>query len=68
MAEEEIATVRDWYASESRNGTRGYLLRTYRYVLVYDTPESGGVRVFAPPHTSRSPGYWKDRLGDLEEF
>jgi plasmid stabilization system protein ParE len=96
MAEQEIATVRDWYASQSKDaarrflieveralkhvvaepllapkylhGTRGYLLRNYRYVFVYDTPESGGVRIFALSHTSRRPGYWEDRLGDSEEF
>lgn len=43
------------------HGTRGYLLRHYRYLVVYDISETT-IRVLALAHTSRKPGYWTKRV------
>lgn len=48
-------------------GTREVKLHRFRYVTVYKEIHDI-VHVVALSHTSRRPGYWKDRLGDLKEF
>jgi toxin ParE1/3/4 len=48
-------------------GTRYVRVTDFNYVVVYR--DIGNlVHVIAVAHTSRRPGYWKDRLGDREEF
>lgn len=46
-------------------GTRGHQLHRYPFVLVYRF--SGQVEILAVAHTSRRPGYWKERRFENEE-
>jgi len=48
------------YAADAE-GVRKRVLRNYPYALVYRLEEDM-VEVLACAHTSRRPGYWKDRL------
>lgn len=45
---------------------RRYVLRRFPYVLFY-TVLNGAVFVLAVSHSSRKPGYWKRRLGAIED-
>lgn len=48
-------------------GTRQVRVTGFKYVVVYR--DIGNlVHVIAVAHTSRRPGYWKDRLSDREEL
>jgi plasmid stabilization system protein ParE len=42
--------------------TRRFLLRRFPFVLIYRERPSGDIQVVAVAHTSRKPGYWKQRL------
>ena len=42
--------------------TRRFLLRKFPFVLVYRERTPGEVEVLALAHTSRKPGYWKERV------
>ena len=41
-------------------GVRVALVRAFPYSVVY-RPTSRGIRILAVAHTSREPGYWRDR-------
>ena len=45
--------------------TRRLLLRRYPYHVIYRIG-SDRIVVIAVAHTSRRPGYWRDRLADLD--
>ena len=42
--------------------TRRFLLRRFPYVLVYRERATCIIQILAVAHTSRRPGYWKQRL------
>jgi plasmid stabilization system protein ParE len=42
--------------------TRRFLLRSFPYILIYRERIVGAIQVVAIAHTSRRPGYWKERL------
>jgi len=44
------------------HATRRFLLRRFPFVLIYRERASGNIQILAIAHTSRRPGYWKDRL------
>jgi plasmid stabilization system protein ParE len=43
-------------------GTRRFLLRRFPFFLIYREHMRGEIQVVAVAHTSRKPGYWKQRL------
>jgi toxin ParE1/3/4 len=49
-----------WVAGAHR--TRKFLLRQFPFTLIYRERISGNIQVVAIAHTSRKPGYWKQRL------
>jgi toxin ParE1/3/4 len=42
--------------------TRRFLLRQFPFTLIYREQPSGVIQIVAVAHTSRKPGYWKQRL------
>jgi plasmid stabilization system protein ParE len=42
--------------------TRRFLLRKFPFVLIYRERAGGNIQVVAVAHTSRKPGYWKERI------
>ncbi len=44
------------------NSTRRFLLRKFPYIVIYREGSSGSIQVIALAHTSRKPGYWRQRL------
>ena len=42
--------------------TRRFLLRQFPFTLIYRERPSGDIEIVAVAHTSRKPGYWKERL------
>jgi len=44
------------------HSTRKFLLRQFPFILIYLERPSGVIQIVAVAHTSRRPGYWKDRL------
>ena len=44
------------------HGTRRFLLKQFPFMLIYREYASGGIQIVAVAHTSRKPGYWKQRL------
>ena len=53
-------TPKRWTAGPHH--TRKFLLRHFPFTLIYREVASGEVQVIAVAHTSRRPGFWKDRL------
>ena len=49
-----------WAAGPHR--TRRFLLSKFPFVLVYREMPSGEIQILAVAHTSRKPGYWKQRI------
>jgi len=43
------------------HGTRRFLLRQFPFVLIYRERAAAEIQVVAVAHTSRKPGYWKQR-------
>jgi toxin ParE1/3/4 len=43
-------------------GTRRFLLRGFPYLLIYQETSAETIQILAVAHTSRRPGYWKERL------
>ncbi|MGH9495390.1 MAG: type II toxin-antitoxin system RelE/ParE family toxin [Candidatus Sulfotelmatobacter sp.] len=43
------------------HSTRRYLLKRFPYILIYREWQ-GDIQIVAVAHTSRKPGYWKNRL------
>jgi plasmid stabilization system protein ParE len=51
---------RTWSADPNLPGARRFVLKRYPFVIVYvERDETVDVLAFA--HTSREPGYWRDR-------
>lgn len=49
--------------SERADGLRCYVLRKFRYLIIYRLGAVGRrIEVIAVAHASRRPGYWQDRL------
>lgn len=46
---------------DARHDVRKYVVRRFRYVLITAIVEEQ-ITVIAVAHTSRAPGYWRDRL------
>jgi toxin ParE1/3/4 len=44
------------------HSTRRFLLRQFPFTLIYRERASVNIQVVAVAHTSRKPGYWKQRL------
>jgi toxin ParE1/3/4 len=44
------------------HGTRRYLLRGFPYLLIYREVSAEVIQILAVAHTSRRPGYWKERV------
>ena len=44
------------------HGTRRFLLRQFPFTLIYRERTTADVQIVAVAHTSRKPGYWKQRL------
>jgi toxin ParE1/3/4 len=44
------------------HSTRRFLLRQFPFTLIYRERSSGDIQVLAVAHTSRKPGYWKQRV------
>ncbi|MFZ0287368.1 MAG: type II toxin-antitoxin system RelE/ParE family toxin [Terriglobales bacterium] len=44
------------------DGTRRFLLRKFPFILVYRERASENIQIVSVAHTSRKPGYWKQRL------
>jgi toxin ParE1/3/4 len=44
------------------HGTRRFLLRQFPFVLIYRERAAAEIQIVAVAHTSRKPGYWKQRL------
>jgi len=55
-----IEPPRRWASGPHR--TRRFLLRQFPFTLVYRERTSANIQVVAVDHTSRNPGYWKERL------
>ncbi len=55
-----IAAPRRWAAGSY--STRRFLLRQFPFTLIYRERTSGDIQIVAVAHTSRKPGYWKQRL------
>jgi len=54
-----IAAPQRWAAGP--HSTRRFLLRQFPFTLIY-RDRSSTIQIVAVAHTSRKPGYWKDRL------
>jgi toxin ParE1/3/4 len=44
------------------HSTRRFLLRQFPFTVIYRQRPSGEIQIVAVAHTSRKPGYWKQRL------
>jgi toxin ParE1/3/4 len=44
------------------HSTRRFLLRQFPFTVIYRQRPSGDIQIVAVAHTSRRPGYWKQRL------
>jgi toxin ParE1/3/4 len=42
--------------------TRRFLLRQFPFTLIYRERTSSDIQIVAVAHTSRKPGYWRERL------
>jgi toxin ParE1/3/4 len=42
--------------------TRRFLLRKFPFLLIYRERAGGEIQIVAVAHTSRKPGYWKERI------
>jgi hypothetical protein len=42
--------------------TRRFLLRKFPFLLIYRERAGGNLQIVAVAHTSRKPGYWKERI------
>jgi len=47
---------------DGSHGTRRFLLRKFPFLLIYRERSGGGIQIVAVAHTSRRPGYWKERV------
>ena len=56
-----VASPTAWPWAERRRGVRRFPLTRFPYIVYY-VIQDDQVRVLAFGHTSRRPGYWRDRL------
>jgi plasmid stabilization system protein ParE len=42
--------------------TRRFLLRNFPFLVIYRERSAGHIQIIAIAHTSRKPGYWKERM------
>jgi toxin ParE1/3/4 len=54
-----VAAPRRWAAGS--HSTRRFLLRQFPFTLIY-RQRGSAIQIVAVAHTSRKPGYWKQRL------
>ena len=57
----QIAEAPKLWASAAHSTCR-FLLRRFPFVLIYRERASGDIQIVAVTHTSRKPGYWKQRI------
>jgi toxin ParE1/3/4 len=57
----QIITAPERWAADPHS-TRRFLLRQFPFTLIYREQASAGIQIVAVAHTSRKPGYWKQRL------
>jgi len=57
----EIAQAPQRWASGPHH-TRRFLLRKFPFLLIYREWTGGDLQIVAIAHTSRKPGYWKERI------
>jgi len=57
----EIARAPQRWASGPYQ-TRRFLLRKFPFILIYRERAGGDIQIVAVAHTSRKPGYWKERI------
>lgn len=57
---EIVQSPRHWAAGP--HYTRRFLLRQFPFTVVYRERVWGEIQIIAIAHTSRRPGYWKERL------
>jgi len=55
-----IAAPKRW--ASGAHSTRRFLLRQFPFTLIYRERVTGNIQILAVAHTSRRPGYWKERL------
>lgn len=58
---EQIAQTPQRWASGPYS-TRQFLLRRFPFFVIYRERVHGDIQVVAVAHTSRKPGYWKERV------
>ena len=58
---EQIAHAPERWTAGPFN-THRFLLRQFPYMLIYRKRTSREIQVLALAHTSRNPGYWKNRI------
>lgn len=57
----EIVQAPQRWASGPYNARR-FLLRKFPFLVIYRERLNGAIQVLAVAHTSRKPGYWKERM------
>jgi toxin ParE1/3/4 len=57
----EIAQAPQRWASGPHH-TRRFLLRKFPFLVIYRERAGGDLQIVAVAHTSRKPGYWKERI------
>jgi plasmid stabilization system protein ParE len=57
----EIAQAPQRWASGPHH-TRRFLLRRFPFLLIYRERAGGNLQIVAVAHTSRRPGYWRERI------
>ncbi|HTR67083.1 MAG TPA: type II toxin-antitoxin system RelE/ParE family toxin [Terriglobales bacterium] len=55
-----IQAPRRWAAGPRH--TRRFLLKQFPFLLIYRELPSGDIQIIAVAHTSRKPGFWKQRI------
>jgi plasmid stabilization system protein ParE len=58
----EIAQAPQRWVGGRPQGTRRCLLRKFPFLLIYRERSGGEIQIVAVAHTSRKPGYWKERI------
>ena len=54
-----VAAPQRWAAGS--HSTRRFLLRQFPFILIY-REQASAIQIMAVAHTSRRPGYWRQRL------
>src|SRR5262245_32801894 len=59
-----IQTTTEGYPRVAEKAARKYSLKRFPYLLIYVEGDQR-IELIAVSHTSRRPGYWLERLGDI---